>query len=57
MFAWALIFFVAATVAAAFGFGIAAGAVVTNIAQILFFVFLVLFVVCCTVGVNNSDRY
>jgi uncharacterized membrane protein YtjA (UPF0391 family) len=44
MLGWALAFFVIAIIAAVFGFGgIAEGA--TDIAQILFFVFLVLFVV------------
>ncbi len=43
MLTWAVAFFIIAIVAAIFGFGnIAAGA--TSIAQILFFVFLVLFV-------------
>lgn len=43
MLGWAIAFFVIAIIAAIFGFGnIAAGA--TSIAQILFFVFLVLFV-------------
>lgn len=49
MLSWALAFFVLAIVAAVFGFGgIAAGAV--EIAQILFFVFLVLFVVSLIVN-------
>jgi uncharacterized membrane protein YtjA (UPF0391 family) len=44
MLGWALTFFIVALVAALFGFGgIAAGA--ASIAQVLFFVFLVLFVV------------
>lgn len=43
MLTWAIAFFIIAIVAAVFGFGnIAAGA--TSIAQILFFIFLVLFV-------------
>lgn len=43
MLGWALVFFIIAIIAAIFGFGnIAAGA--TTIAQILFFVFLVLFI-------------
>jgi uncharacterized membrane protein YtjA (UPF0391 family) len=49
MLRYALIFFVVAIVAALFGFGgIAAGA--TEIAKILFFVFLVLFVVSLVAG-------
>ncbi|MFW5682100.1 MAG: DUF1328 domain-containing protein [Phycisphaeraceae bacterium] len=44
MLGWALAFFIIAIIAAVFGFGgIAEGA--TDIAQILFFVFLVLFVI------------
>ena len=44
MLRWAIIFFVVAVIAAVFGFGcIAAGA--ADIARILFFIFLVLFVV------------
>jgi len=43
MLGWALTFFIIAIIAAVFGFGnIAAGA--TAIAQVLFFVFLVLFI-------------
>ena len=49
MLYYALIFFVVALVAALFGFGgIAAGAV--EIAKILFFIFLILFVVSLVVG-------
>ncbi len=44
MLYWALVFFIIAIVAAAFGFlGIAAAAV--GVARILFFIFLVLFIV------------
>lgn len=43
MLGWAITFFIVAIVAAVFGFGnIAAGA--SSIAQILFFIFLVLFI-------------
>ena len=43
MLRWAVVFFIIAIIAAVFGFGnIAAGA--TDIAKILFFVFIVLFV-------------
>lgn len=49
MLYYALVFFVIAIIAALFGFGgIAAGAV--EIAKILFFVFLVLFVVSLVIG-------
>ena len=49
MLYWAVVFFVVAIIAALFGFGgIAAGA--TEIAKILFFVFLVLFVVSLLFG-------
>ena len=49
MLRYALIFFIVALVAALFGFGgIAAGA--TEIAKILFFIFLVLFVVSLVAG-------
>ncbi len=49
MLRYALIFFVVALIAALFGFGgIAAGA--TEIAKILFFVFVVLFVVSLIAG-------
>lgn len=44
MLYWAAVFFVIAIVAAVFGFGgIAAGA--SSIAQVLFFIFVILFVV------------
>ncbi len=50
MLRYAVIFFVVAIIAALFGFGgIAAGA--TEIAKILFFVFLVLFIVSLVAGV------
>lgn len=49
MLYWALVFFVVALVAALFGFGnIAAGA--SQIAQILFFVFIVLFLISLVMG-------
>ncbi len=50
MLRYAVIFFVVAIIAALFGFGgIAAGA--TEIAKILFFVFLVLFIVSLVAGI------
>jgi uncharacterized membrane protein YtjA (UPF0391 family) len=49
MLNWAIAFFIIALIAAIFGFGgIAAGAV--EIAKILFFVFLVLFLVSLVTG-------
>lgn len=49
MLHYAVVFFVIALIAALFGFGgIAAGA--TEIAKVLFFIFLVLFVVSLVVG-------
>jgi uncharacterized membrane protein YtjA (UPF0391 family) len=49
MLRYAIIFFIVAIIAALFGFGgIAAGA--TEIAKILFFVFVVLFVVSLVAG-------
>jgi len=50
MLRWALIFFVLAIVAAALGFGGIAGAA-AGIAQLLFFVFLVLLLVSVLIGV------
>lgn len=49
MLSWALIFFVVAIIAAVFGFGGIASAS-AGIAQILFFLFLVLFVVSLVMG-------
>ena len=50
MLKWAAIFFVIAIVAAVFGFGgIAAGA--TEIAKILFFIFLIVFVITLIMGI------
>jgi uncharacterized membrane protein YtjA (UPF0391 family) len=53
MLKWAAIFFVIAIVAAVLGFGgIAAGA--TEIAKILFFVFLIIFLVTLIMGVTRK---
>lgn len=49
MLRWALIFFIVAIVAALFGFG-GIAATATGIAQILFYIFLVLFVVALLFG-------
>jgi len=55
MLYWALIFLVVALIAAVFGFGgIAAGAV--QIARILFFIFLILFVISLIVGGVRHDK-
>ncbi len=49
MLSWALAFFIIAIIAAVFGFGgIAAGA--TEIAKILFFLFVILFAVSLVAG-------
>ena len=56
MLFWAVAFLVLAIVAAAFGFGgIAAGA--TTIAQVLFFVFLVVFLVSLITGLARRRRH
>ncbi len=53
MLYWAAVFFVIALVAAIFGFGgIAAGA--SSIAQVLFFIFLVLFLVSLIMNLMRS---
>ena len=55
MLSWALTFLVLAIIVAVFGFGgIAAGA--TQIAQILFFLFLVMFVVSLITGGLRGRR-
>ena len=59
MLYWALVFFIVAVVAAVFGFGgIAAAA--SGIAQILFWIFVVLFVLSLLAGVmsrgSNTPR-
>ncbi|UYV38259.1 DUF1328 domain-containing protein [Rhodobacteraceae bacterium D3-12] len=53
MLYWALVFFVVAIIAAVFGFGGIASAS-AGIAQILFFIFLALFVVALIVNVARS---
>jgi len=52
MLRWALIFFIVALIAAVFGFGGIAEAA-TGIAQILFVIFLVLFLLSLIVGVGR----
>jgi uncharacterized membrane protein YtjA (UPF0391 family) len=55
MLGWSLLFFIVAIVAAVFGFGGIAEAS-ADIAQILFFIFLVLFVVSLIIGVMRRPR-
>ena len=55
MLGWAIAFFIVALIAALFGFGtIATGA--AQIAQILFFIFLVLFVISLIVGLARGRK-
>ena len=54
MLRYAVIFFIIAIIAAVFGFGgIAAGA--TEIAKVLFFIFIVIFLVTLLMGVIDAD--
>ena len=54
MLRWAVIFFVVALIAAAFGFlGIAAAAV--SIARVLFYIFLILFLVSLVSGLARRN--
>ena len=56
MLSWAVAFLVLAIIAAVFGFGgIAAAA--TTIAQVLFFVFLVVFLVSLITGLARRGRH
>ena len=55
MLRWALLFLVVALVAAVFGFTTVAGTAYSA-AQILFFVFLVLFVVSLVLGGRSAPR-
>jgi uncharacterized membrane protein YtjA (UPF0391 family) len=55
MLSWALIFFVLAIVAGVLGFGGIASAA-TGIAQLLFFLFIILFVVSALVGVLRGRQ-
>ena len=55
MLRWSLVFFIVAVVAAVFGFGgIAAGA--TEIARVLFFLFVVIFLVSLVWGLMKEGR-
>jgi uncharacterized membrane protein YtjA (UPF0391 family) len=55
MLYWAAIFLVVALIAALFGFGGIAGAAV-NIAQVLFFIFIVLFIVALVLNLFRGRR-
>jgi uncharacterized membrane protein YtjA (UPF0391 family) len=55
MLRWALIFFIVAIVAALFGFG-GIAATASGIAQILFYVFLVLFLVSLLFGLAGGRK-
>jgi uncharacterized membrane protein YtjA (UPF0391 family) len=56
MLYWSVVFLIVAIIAAVFGFGgIAAGA--TTIAQVLFFVFLVVFLLSLITGVKRRNRH
>jgi uncharacterized membrane protein YtjA (UPF0391 family) len=56
MLYWAFLFLIVAIIAAIFGFGgIAAGA--TTIAQVLFFVFLVVFLISLFTGLRGRRRH
>ena len=55
MLYWSAIFFIISIIAAVFGFGgIAAGAV--DVARVLFFIFLILFVISLLTGVIRRPR-
>lgn len=57
MLSWALIFFIVALIAGVFGFGGIAAAS-AGIAQILFYVFVILFLASLVMGVaRKGDRY
>lgn len=49
MLRWALVFFIVAIIAAVLGFGNIAGAA-TDIAKILFFIFIVVFLISLVLG-------
>lgn len=55
MLYWALVFLVVALVAGLLGFGGVASASI-GIAQILFFIFLILFLVTLAINLLRSDR-
>jgi uncharacterized membrane protein YtjA (UPF0391 family) len=55
MLRWAIVFFIVAIIAAIFGFGGIAGAA-TDIARILFFIFLVVFLVALVWGLAVGRR-
>ena len=53
MLRWALIFFIVALIAALFGFG-GIAATATEIAKILFFIFLILFIISLIFGLMRG---
>lgn len=55
MLGWSILFFIVAIIAALFGFGGIASAS-AGIAQILFFIFLVLFVASLVIGLVRRPR-
>lgn len=55
MLGWALFFFIVALVAALFGFG-GISAAASGIAQVLFFLFVVLFVAFLVIGLVSRGR-
>jgi uncharacterized membrane protein YtjA (UPF0391 family) len=55
MLKWALIFFLPAIVAGIFGFG-GLSAAFAGVAQILFFLFIILFVITLIFGVRGRGR-
>jgi uncharacterized membrane protein YtjA (UPF0391 family) len=52
MLYWALVFLVAAIIAALFGFGVIASAA-AGVAKILFFIFVVVFVISLIMGLSR----
>lgn len=55
MLYWALVFLVVALIAAAFGFG-GIAATATSIAQVLFYIFLILFLISLITGLVRRRR-
>jgi len=56
MLSWALVFFIVSLIAAVFGFGGIAAAS-AGIAQVLFYIFLVLFIISLVMGIaKRGDR-
>ena len=55
MLRWALTFFIIAIIAALFGFG-GIAATASGIAQILFYIFLVLFIIALIFGLGAGNK-